>query len=100
MASAHLGGDVVWGATEGLGCHPVPDVFLTHAKISDLDVALGIQHHIVKFQVTVGDTDLGTELNAISFESTNIHSLCAEHGTMPGGGTAVSTTQSSPSSSL
>lgn len=54
LASAHLGGDVVWGAAEGLGCHPIPDVFLTHAKISDLDVALGIQHHIVKFQVTVG----------------------------------------------
>ena len=54
LASAHLRGDVVWGATEGLGCHPIPDVLLTHAKISDLDVALGIQHHIVKFQVTVG----------------------------------------------
>ena len=100
MASAHLGGDVVWGAAEGLGCHPVPDVFLTHAKISDLDVALGIQHHIVKFQVTVGTQIQGAELNAVSFESTNIHLLRAERCTMPGGGTAVSTTQSSPSNSL
>lgn len=50
------GGDVVRGAAEGLGGHPVPHVLLAHAKVGDLHVALRVQHHVVEFQVAVGWT--------------------------------------------
>lgn len=48
---SHLRCDVVWGATEG-ACGPAfVHVLLAHAKVSDLDVALGVQHHVVELQV-------------------------------------------------
>lgn len=55
---SHLRGDVIRSTTKGLGCHAIPNVFFTHAKVSDLDVSLGIQHHIVKFEVTVADRSI------------------------------------------
>lgn len=58
MYCSHLWSNVVRSATECLGCHPIPDVLLTHAKVSDFDVPLRIQHHVVKFQVAVADKDL------------------------------------------
>ncbi len=44
---SHLWCNVVWGAAEGACGHAFVHVLFTHAKVSDLDVALGVQHHIV-----------------------------------------------------
>lgn len=46
--SAHLRGDVVRGPTEGLGGNSVFHVLLTHAKVSDFDVTLCVQHDIIQ----------------------------------------------------
>lgn len=46
--SAHLRSDVVGGPAEGLGGNSVLHVLLTHAKVSDFDVTLRIQHDIIK----------------------------------------------------
>lgn len=50
----YLWGYVVWGPAEGAGGGPWKDVLLTHAKVSDFNVALGIQHDVVQLQVPGG----------------------------------------------
>lgn len=50
---AHLRSNVIGRATESLGGDSIPDTLFAHAKISNFDVALGVQHHVVKFQVSV-----------------------------------------------
>ena len=51
----HLGGDVVRSATEGPSLVAVTDALLAETKVSDLDVPLRVQHHIVQLQVTIDD---------------------------------------------
>jgi len=48
----HLWGNVVWSATEGFGCGPIKHVLFAHAKISYLNVAFSIQHHIIQLQIS------------------------------------------------
>lgn len=47
--------DVVWGAAEGACAHAFIHVLLTHAEVSDLDVALGVQHHVVELQIPAAE---------------------------------------------
>lgn len=49
---SHLRGDVVWRSTEGACRHALKHVFLTHAKVCDLDVAFGVQHYIIQLQIS------------------------------------------------
>lgn len=53
---SHLRCDVVWGAAEGACAHAFIHVLLTHAKVSNFDVALRVQHHVVELQIPVADT--------------------------------------------
>lgn len=46
---------VVWCSTEGLGGDAIIHIFFTHAKVSYLNVALAVQHHIVQLQVSTGE---------------------------------------------
>lgn len=48
----HLGCNVIWGSTKRSCCFVIKDPFLAHAVISDLDVAFGVQHHIVQLQIS------------------------------------------------
>lgn len=51
---AHLGGDIVRGATEGAGLFVSKYVLLAHPKVRNLDVAIPVQHHIVQLEVPEG----------------------------------------------
>lgn len=51
LRPSHLWRDVVGGPTEGARGHAFVHVLLTHAEVSDLDVALRVQHHVVQLQV-------------------------------------------------
>ena len=51
VCSPHLWGDVVRGTTEGARGQAFIHVFLTHAKVCYLDVAFGVQHHVVQLQI-------------------------------------------------
>ena len=53
---SYLGGDVVWRSAEGACVHTLVHVLLTHAKVSNLDVALRVQHHVVQLQIPAGQT--------------------------------------------
>ncbi len=48
----HLRGDVIRRSTEGACRHALIHVFLTHAEVCNLDVALGVQHHIIQLQIS------------------------------------------------
>lgn len=50
---SYLWCDVVRGAAEGACGYAFIHVLLTHAKVGDLDVALRVQHHVVKLQIPV-----------------------------------------------
>ena len=52
---SHLWCNIVRSATEGAGLVAAANTLLTEAKVCNLDVAVGIQHHIVQLQVTVDD---------------------------------------------
>ena len=52
---SHLWCNIVRSATEGAGLVAATNTLLTEAKVCDLDVAVGIQHHVVQLQVTVDD---------------------------------------------
>lgn len=47
----YLWGDVVWSATEGACGHSFCHVLFAHAKVSNLNVSLRVQHHIVQLQI-------------------------------------------------
>ena len=49
--AAHLGRYVVGGTAEGACGDVLGHVLLTHAKVGNLDVSLGVQHHVVQLQV-------------------------------------------------
>ena len=49
---AYLGRDVVGSTAEGPGGAVAHDVLLAHAEVGDLDVSLGVQHHVVQLQVS------------------------------------------------
>lgn len=53
--TSHLGRNVVWGAAEGACGHSFVHVFLAHAKVCYLDVALVVQHHIVELQIPAAE---------------------------------------------
>lgn len=52
---SHLRCDVVRGAAEGARAHAFIHVLLTHAKVGNLDVALGVQHHVVELQIPAAE---------------------------------------------
>lgn len=56
QALQDFGGDVVRGATEGAGPVLSKYILFAHPKISYLDVAISVQHHIVQLEVPVNDT--------------------------------------------
>ena len=47
----HTGGNVVWGAAEGVGHGAVDNVLLGHAHVGNLNVTVGAEHHIVELEV-------------------------------------------------
>ena len=51
VSSPHLWGDVVRGTTEGARGQAFIHVLLTHAKVCYLDVAFGVQHHVVQLKI-------------------------------------------------
>ena len=53
---SHLRCDVVRGAAEGACGHAIIHVLLTHAEVSDFDVALGVQHDVVELQIPAAET--------------------------------------------
>lgn len=55
LQTSHLRCDVVWGAAESARGHSFVHVFLTHAKVCYLDVALVVQHHIVELQIPAAE---------------------------------------------
>ena len=56
LEADHLWGNVVRGPTEGLSCFFSHYSLLAHPKICDLDVAILIQHDVIKLEVPVDDT--------------------------------------------
>lgn len=52
--AAHLWGDVVRSAAEGAGLFVPQHVLLAHAEVSNLDVAIPVQHHVVQLEVPEG----------------------------------------------
>ena len=53
----YLGGDIIGCSTEGFSCLIILNVFFTHAKISNLNMAVLIQQDIVQLQVTINDAN-------------------------------------------
>lgn len=51
--NTYLRGDVVRGSAEGLGGPVARDAFLAHSEVSDLDVAVLIEQHIIKLKIAV-----------------------------------------------
>ncbi len=47
-SSTHLRGDVVRGPTKGLGGYSIKHVLLAHAKVSNFDMTLHVQHDIIQ----------------------------------------------------
>lgn len=47
----YLRGYVVRSAAEGTSGHSVCHVLFTHSEVSDLNVSLRVQHHIVQLQI-------------------------------------------------
>ena len=56
MSSEYFGSDVVWSSTEGGGGVSWSQTLLTHAIVSQLNVAIDIQQNIVQFQIPVHHT--------------------------------------------
>lgn len=54
-APTYLGRNVVGSATESFCCLVKLYVFLTHAKISDLDMPILIQQYIVQLQIAINN---------------------------------------------
>ena len=54
----HLWCDVIWRATEGPGLVAVQNTLFTQTKVSNLDMAISIQHDIVQFQIPVDNAHL------------------------------------------
>lgn len=51
----YLRSNVVWGATECPGLVSIFDALFAEPKVSNLDMAISIQHHVVQFEVTIDD---------------------------------------------
>ena len=51
----HLRSNVIGSATECSGLVGTMHTLLAQTKVSNLDVTVAVQHHIVKFEVTVDD---------------------------------------------
>ena len=52
LLKTSLWSHVVWSATESASRLVSNDAFFAHAKVSDLDVTLRIQHHVVELQIS------------------------------------------------
>lgn len=55
---SHLRGNVIRRPAEGACGHSLIHVLLTHAEVSNLDVALGVQHHVVQLQISEDRTQV------------------------------------------
>lgn len=55
---SHLRCDVVRSAAEGARGHAFIHVLLTHAEVSNFDVALWVQHHVIELQIPAAETSL------------------------------------------
>ena len=55
LALDHLRGEVVWGATEGVGLVAELHGILCETDVGDAHVALRVQEHILWLQVAVDD---------------------------------------------
>jgi len=56
VSGEYLRRDVVGRAAEGASRVPALYVLLAHSEIGDLDVAAGVEHHVVQLQVAAKTT--------------------------------------------
>lgn len=56
LSVMYLRSNVVRGTAKCLGGLGANDVLLTHAKISYFDMPIGIQEHVVQFQISIKDS--------------------------------------------
>jgi len=52
LISTYLWRHVIWSTTESACGLVTMNSFLAHTKVRDLNMTVGIQHHVVKLQVS------------------------------------------------
>jgi len=60
-AVVYLGSDVVRRSAERPRRSVADDALLAHAEVGDLDVSLGVQHHVVQLEISAHAAAISTQ---------------------------------------